>query len=97
MKPSTALQIHGSDIRRIVLRNGALNPRVFGSASRGDDVEGSDLDILVDPIQGKTTLYCLASIQIEIEELTGIKTEVLTPNTLHERFRYDALVTARPI
>ena len=78
MKPSTALQIHSNDIRRIVLHNGARNPRVFGSASRGNDVEGSDLDILVDPIQGRTTLFSLASIQIEIEELTGIKTEVLT-------------------
>ena len=97
MKPSTALQIHGKAIRGIVLRNGALNPRFFGSSSRGDDVEGSDLDILVDPIQGRTTLYSLASIQIEIEELTGIKTEVLTPNALHERFRNEALVTARPI
>ena len=97
MKPSTALQIHSDDIRRIVLHNGARNPRVFGSASRGDDVEGSDLDILVDPIQGRTTLFSLASIQIEIEELTGVKTEVLTPNALHERFRTDALAHARPI
>ena len=97
MKPSTALQIHGDNIRRIVLKNDAKNPRVFGSAQRGDDADGSDLDILVDPIQGKTTLYSLASIQIEIEELTGIKTEVLTPNALHERFRNHALANARPI
>lgn len=97
MKPSTALQIHSVGIRRIVLDNGARNPRIFGSALRGDDADGSDLDILVDPIQGKTTLYSLASIQIEIEELTGIKTEVLTPNALHERFRNEALAHARPI
>ncbi len=97
MKPSTALQIHSVGIRRIVMNNDAQNPRVFGSTLRGDDADGSDLDILVDPIQGKTTLYSLASIQIEIEELTGIKTEVLTPNALHERFRNHALANARPI
>ena len=80
-----------------MLKNDAENPRIFGSALRGDDADGSDLDILVDPIQGKTTLYSLASIQIEIEELTGIKTEVLTPNALQERFRNHALANARPI
>lgn len=97
MKPSTALQIHGDDIRRIVLKNGAQNPRVFGSALRGDDVDGSDLDILVDPVRGQTTLFNLASIQIEVEELTGVKTEVVTPMALHERFRADAVAQARQI
>ena len=97
MKPSAALQIHGDDIRRIVLKNGALNPRVFGSALSGEDVDGSDLDILVDPVQGQTTLFSLASIQIEVEELTGVKTEVLTPMALHERFRDDALAQAQKI
>lgn len=49
MKPSEALEQHREDISRIVERNDARNPRVFGSAARGDDTEGSDLDLLVDP------------------------------------------------
>ena len=97
MKPSTALQIHREEIRRIVLRNDAVNPRVFGSTLHGDDTDESDLDLLVDPIDGKTTLISLASIQLEIEELTGVRTQVLTPMALHERFRDHVLSEAEPI
>jgi predicted nucleotidyltransferase len=97
MKPSEALRIHRDAIRRIVKENDATNPRVFGSVIHGDDTEESDLDLLVDPIKGKTTLISLASIQLEIEDLTGIKTDVLTPMALHERFRDDVLVEARPL
>lgn len=97
MRPSEVLRKHREAIRRIVENNGAANPRVFGSVIQGEDTEDSDLDILVDPIKGKTTLISLASIQIEIEDLTGIKTDVLTPMALHERFRDKVLVEARPV
>jgi predicted nucleotidyltransferase len=97
MKPSTALQLHRDAIRRIVLRNGAANPRVFGSAARGEDTEDSDLDLLVDPVKGQTSLFTLASIQLEVQDLTGIRTDVLTPQSLHERFRDKVLVEALPL
>ena len=97
MKPSEALQMHRQAIRRIVTLKDASNPRVFGSVVHGDDTEGSDLDILVDPIKGKTTLFSLASIQIEIQDLTGIKTDVLTPLALHERFRESVIAEATPV
>ncbi len=48
----------------------------------------------MDPIKGKTTLFSLASIQIEIQDLTGIKTDVLTPLALHERFRDSVIAEA---
>lgn len=97
MRPSEVLRKHREAIRRIVENNGAANPRVFGSVIQGEDTEDSDLDILVDPIKGKTTLISLASIQLEIEDLTGIKTDVLTPMALHERFRDKVLVEAQPV
>ena len=52
MKPSQVLDLHREAIRRIVLANDALNPRVFGSVIHGHDTEHSDLDLLVDPIKG---------------------------------------------
>lgn len=97
MKPSTALRLHREAIRRIVLENDAANPRVFGSVVHGDDTEKSDLDLLVDPIKGKTTLFSLASIQVEVQDLTGVKTDVLTPLALHERFRSVVLSEAVPV
>ncbi len=97
MKPSEALQLHRDAIRRIVENNHAANPRVFGSVVHGDDTEGSDLDILVDAIDGQTTLVGLARIQTAIQALTGIKADVLTPLDLHERFRSRVVLEAQPV
>lgn len=97
MKPSEALRIHREAIRRIVERNNAANPRVFGSVLHGDDTDNSDLDILVDEINGKTTLLSLARIQAAIEGLTGVSADVLTPLDLHERFRNQVVMEAQPV
>jgi predicted nucleotidyltransferase len=91
MKPSEALQRHRGEIRRIVESNDARNPRVFGSVLHGDDTDESDLDLLVDPIDGKTSLISLVRIKRELEAVLGVKTDVLTPMALHERFRQDVL------
>lgn len=97
MRPSEALRIHREAIRRIVERNNAANPRVFGSVLHGDDTDNSDLDILVDEINGKTTLLSLARIQAAIEGLTGVSADVLTPLDLHERFRNQVVMEAQPV
>ena len=91
MKPSEALQMHREEIRRIVENNDARNPRVFGSVLHGDDTDDSDLDLLVDPIDGKTSLISLVRIRRELEALLGVNTDVLTPLALHERFRREVL------
>jgi uncharacterized protein len=97
VKPSEALQLHRADIRRVVERNGARNPRVFGSALHGHDTDESDLDLLVDPIDGVTTLTSLVRIKREVEALIGVTTDVLTPMALHERFRNTVLAEAVPV
>lgn len=97
MKPSEALQLHRFAIRRVVEANGARNPRVFGSVVHGDDDSESDLDLLVDPIDGRTTLASLVRIKREVEALTGVPTDVLTPLALHERFREAVLAEAAPV
>ena len=71
MKPSVALQTHRALIRSVVERYRARNPRVFGSVLHGDDEEGSDLDLLIDPIKG-TSLMDVAGIQVELERLLRI-------------------------
>ena len=97
MKPSEALELHRNAIRRIVESNSASNPRVFGSVIHGDDTEDSDLDILVDEIEGRTTLISLARIQVAIQSLTGVKADVLTPLDLHERFRASVVTEAQAV
>jgi predicted nucleotidyltransferase len=87
MKPSEAFQLHRAAIRRIVENNDACNPRVFGSVLHGDDTDDSDIDILVDPIDGRTSLMSLVRIKRELEQILGVKADIQTPFSLHERFR----------
>jgi predicted nucleotidyltransferase len=93
MKPSQALQSHRDAIRSVVLSHRALNPRVFGSVLLGLDTENSDLDILIDPT-ASTTLMDIAAIQVELENLLHISVDVLTPNTLPDKFRNIVLAQA---
>lgn len=97
MKPSEALARYREAIRRIVEENNAANPRVFGSVVHGQDTDGSDLDLLVDPIRGKTDLFSILKIKQDIEELTGVPTDVLTPLALHEGFRQAVMDEARAL
>jgi hypothetical protein len=91
VKPSAAVSLYRKEIRRVVEAHGASNPRLFGSSAKGTDTEQSDIDLLVDPIPGTTTLMSLARIKDRIETLTGVSTDVLTPMALPEHFRQAVL------
>jgi predicted nucleotidyltransferase len=96
MRPSTALQNHRNAIRGIVEANRARNARVFGSVATGQDSEGSDLDILVDPTP-ETTLFDIGAIQFELGQLLGVPVEVLTPGALPDSIRGAVLAEAIPV
>jgi len=80
-------------VREIALRHHVCNVRVFGSVMRGDDVEGSDLDLLVDPTH-ETTLMDIGAIRFELRKLLGIEVEVLTPKALPDSFRAKVIAEA---
>ena len=69
---------------------------MFGSVLHGDDAEGSDLDLLVEPT-AQTTMFDIGSIQFEVSELLGIKVDVLTPRALPESFRLSVMAEARAL
>lgn len=96
MRPSDALQLHRDRIREIALSHRVTNPCVFGSVLRGEDIEGSDLDILVHPT-AETTLLDLGAIQFELSELLGVDVDVLTPRALPQKFRLIVEREAQPI
>lgn len=96
MKPSVALAAHREDIRRVVESHHACNARVFGSVIHGDDTEGSDLDILIDPTP-ETTLFDIGAIRHELAKLLGVPVDVLTPKVLPEKFREAVLAEAVPV
>lgn len=96
MKPSTALNQNREAIRSLVTQYRATNPRVFGSAARAEDKEGSDLDLLVDALPG-TTLFDLGDLHHAIERLLGVPVDLRTPGDLPIQFRQKVVSDARPI
>ena len=96
MKPSEALHRNREAIRRVIEAHRTRNARVFGSVLRGEDREGSDLDLLVDPTP-ETSLFDIGAIQIELQVLLGVRVDVLTPRALPEKFRAAVIAQAQPV
>ena len=96
MKPSEVLKIHRQEVKNILQSHRVRNPRIFGSAVRGEDSEASDLDILVDPTP-ETTLMDIGAIRYELRNLLGISVDVLTPEALPAVFRQQVIEEAKPI
>ena len=69
---------------------------MFGSVARGEDVEGSDLDILVDTVAG-TTLFDLGGLFEELMSMLGAPVDLVTIPELPPRIRVEVLAEARPI
>ena len=65
---------------------GVKSLAVFGSMARGDDHEGSDVDILV-TFEGKATFRNFMGLKLDLEELFGRKVDLGTPNTLRPEMR----------
>jgi uncharacterized protein len=96
MKPSTALALHRLRIRELVAAHRSSDVRVFGSASRGQDRDDSDLDLLVEPLAG-ATLLDLGALQVELEALLGVPVDLRTAQDLPARWRDDVLRHAVPV
>lgn len=80
----------------MLARFGLSNPRIFGSVARSEDTDESDLDVLVDP-SPDTSLFDLASAEIELEALLGCKVEVLTKGFLAPDIAERAEADAMPV
>ena len=96
MRPSQALSQHREAVCLAAARYRVANPRVFGSALHGNDRDGSDLDLLVDPLPG-ATLFDLGGLQDELQELLGVSVDVLTLQDLPAKFRDIVAQEARPV
>lgn len=96
MRPSQALSLHRDAVCQAAVRYRLANPRVFGSSLYGNDVDGSDLDLLVDTLPG-ATLFDLGGMQDELQELLGVAVDVLTLNDLPVAFRETVAREAKPI
>jgi predicted nucleotidyltransferase len=80
---------HRAELRQVLGRHGVTNADIFGSAARGDDHEGSDLDLLVDFPPG-TSIIDIIGIKRELEEVLGAPVDLIPRAGLKERVRVAA-------
>jgi predicted nucleotidyltransferase/DNA-binding XRE family transcriptional regulator len=95
--PDTTLGRRLRQRRKAIIRTAenrnAHNIRVFGSAARGDDVQSSDVDLLVD-LDEDVGLLDLIGLERELTELLGIDVDVVPADTLTPRIRAQVLSEA---
>jgi uncharacterized protein len=83
-------------LAEICARNDIVRLRVFGSFARGDETEGSDLDLLAD-FAARKTLLDLVRIEREFSERLGVRVDLLTERSLHPKLRDRILGDARVV
>lgn len=71
MRPSeTRAQKRDAVVEAMLSCSKVANPRVSGSVARGDKVDGSDIDVLVDALPG-ASLFDLGGLQYRLEQILG--------------------------
>jgi predicted nucleotidyltransferase len=85
-----------AELLEVLRRHGVTNPEIFGSAARGDDREGSDVDLLVDFAPG-TSIIDIIGIQHELEDLIGVPVDLVPRSGLKERVRARAAKDLLPL
>ncbi|MFT4081852.1 MAG: nucleotidyltransferase family protein [Nocardioides sp.] len=87
---------HRGELLDVLRRHGVTNPEIFGSAARGDDHEGSDVDLLVDFAPG-TSIIDIIGIQHELQDVIGVPVDLIPRSGLKPRVRARAEKDLRPL
>ncbi|MCT7975778.1 nucleotidyltransferase family protein [Laspinema sp. C5] len=78
-------------IKAIAAKHGAFNVRVFGSVARDEADQNSDLDLIVDYDLDKISPWFPVRLIHDLENLLGVKVDVVTANGLKDRIRDQVL------
>lgn len=90
------LESHRAELLALARRRGVTGVRVFGSMSRGDGGEDSDVDLLVTLPPG-TSALALGGLSIDAQALLGRPVDVVTEAGLHPALRERVLADAVPL
>ena len=96
VKPSESLARHREEVLEIIAKYPVSNPRVFGSVARGEDVEGSDIDMIVHPAAG-LSYFDLGRLVFELESLLNCTVDLGEDTSLKAHARSNILRDARQI
>jgi hypothetical protein len=87
------LETHRADLLALARKRGVTAVRVFGSMSRGDSTDSSDVDLLVTLAPG-TSALALGGLLMDAQELLGRRVDVVTEASLHPALRERVLAGA---
>ena len=90
------IETHRDELLALAPRRGVTAVRVFGSMSRGDGGENSDVDLLVTLAPG-TSALALGGLLLDAEELLGRRVDVVTEASLHPALRERVVASAVPL
>jgi predicted nucleotidyltransferase len=90
------LRENRDQILKIAERHGARNVRVFGSVARGGADDQSDIDLLVDMEPGRSLLD-LGGLWSDLNELLGVKVDLVTEKGLKKRIKERVMREAVPL
>jgi predicted nucleotidyltransferase len=90
------LKAKRDEILQVCAKYGARNVRVFGSVARGEADSQSDIDLLVE-FEPNRSLLDHAGLWIELQELLGVKVDVVSERGLKPRIRERVLQEAIPL
>ena len=83
-------------ILAVARKHGAKGLRVFGSVLRGEADDRSDLDLLVE-FEPDRSLLDMSELKLDLEELLGVKVDVVTESSLYWLLRRRILKEAQPL
>lgn len=90
------IEAHRNELIPLARRRGVTGVRVFGSMSRDDANDDSDVDLLVTLEPGASALV-LGGLLLDAQELLGRRVDVVTEASLHPALRDLVLADAVPL
>ncbi|MBK6865077.1 MAG: nucleotidyltransferase domain-containing protein [Ideonella sp.] len=90
------IETHRNELLALARRRGVTGIRVFGSMSRGDVNDMSDVDLLVTLAPG-TSALALGGLLLDAQELLGRRVDVVTEASLHPALRERVVASAVPL
>jgi len=84
-------------LSEVCKRYGVRRLSIFGSVRSGEDLPGSDLDVLVDFDPGRTPGLAFITLQDELSAIFGRNVDLNTPDDLSKYFRTSVVQEARQI
>lgn len=90
------LEAHRAELLALARSRGVTGVRVFGSMSRGDGDDDSDVDLLVTLAPG-TSALALGGLLLDAQALLGRRVDVVTEASLHHLLRERVIAAAIPL